>query len=217
MKRLIFIAAIIFAAASMAQAQIPKVSQSRGNQVHFGAVSCEKNINTDKLMSSSPASNLTRVNKTVEPVKVPNPTNPVRTTNPSKPYLHESWKQNTPNVVYQNFFQSRANSIFNDAYEKMMWAQERRADAMKALSELPEKQRLEKAKLLERFEKSMPEGWENEPWMVEEMQKLEKKHAKQLAKAKEKLEKATRSYDRAVKRVQDARVDIYRLAMVKYR
>ena len=99
----------------------------------------------------------------------------------------------------------------------MMWAQERRADAMKALSELPEKQRLEKAKLLELFEKSMPEGWENEPWMVEEMQKLEKKHAKQLAKAKEKLEKATRSYDWAVKRVQDARVDIYRLAMVKYR
>ena len=216
MKKVLLIAAIFLAAASVAQAQMPRGTVSRQSQANVNVESCIKKTQNGIAVSRPSNNTMGCVAKPAGQGQLPKVTNPVKVTDPNKPYLHETWKQNTPNALYQSHFQSWANYHFDDVYEKMMWAQERRIDAHKALLELTEKQKLEKAKLQELFNKSMPEGQTSEQWMIDEMLKLEQKHAKQLAKAKEKCDKADRRYNEAVKKVQDARLEISRLEMVRF-
>ena len=216
MKRIILIAAIIFAAASVAQAQLPKGTVSRESKANVNVESCKLEINKDKgVTSKSMTSSSIIMTKTDNQITLPKQNNPVRVTRNEN--MHESWKQHTPNAVYQRNFQSYATSYYSDACEAMSRALEKKVKAQKALLELTEKQKLEKAKLIALFEEAAPQGWENERWMVEDLQMLEKHHAKELAKATEKLHKAERKYAEAVKKAQDAPMEIYRMAMVRFR
>ena len=215
MKRFIFIAAIIFAAASVAQSQLPKGIVSRESKANVNVESCKLKTNPDKGVTSKMTSSPNIMTKTDNQITLPKQNNAVKA--PRNANMHESWKQHTPNAVYQRTFQGYATSYYSDACAAMSRALERKVKAQKTLLELTEKQRLEKSKLIALFEESMPEGWENEPRMVEDMQKLEKHHAKELAKAKEKLQKAERKNAEAVKKAQDAPMEIYRMSMVRYR
>lgn len=198
MKRYILIAAIFLAVASVAQAQMSRESGTVQRQTTINTESSKVMTVSAKPNGSSSVTTESRMGRKVQP--------------PSNKY----WKQNTPNAVYQRNFQSRANSRYNGALNRMRDAEWQKVKAEKALAELPEKQMLEKAKLQEKFEKAMPGGWENEQWLIDEMKKLEQKHAKQLAKAQEKVRKATQRYEDAVKKVRDTRMEIYRMAMVRY-
>ena len=196
MKRYILIAAIFLAVASVAQAQMSGGSEQRQQKTNNGSTRIVTLNGHSNVNNSSPAS-----------IRLPKQVNGSST---------KRWKENTPNAVYQRTFQRNANYRYNEALDRMRDAQYQKMKAEKALAELSEKQQLEKAKLQELFKQSMPEGWENEQWMIDELQKLEKKHAKQIDKAQEKVRKATKRYDEAVKKVRDTRFEISRRALVRF-
>ena len=69
------------------------------------------------------------------------------------------------------------------------------------LSALIEKQRLERAELQERIDRATAEGQDCSK-LIGKMEKLEKKHAKQLHKAQERVEKAKAKYNQALRRTE---------------
>ena len=115
---------------------------------------------------------------------------------------------NTANYYYSG--SQRASDNYGYACKMLKSAERQKEKAKKNLAKLPEKQQREMSKLQKKYDKALAKGMSNEQRqkMDVEMMMLKDKHAYQFAQAQENLQEAVRRYDKAVERLNMARLEV---------
>ena len=178
MKKVLFITMLFLAAATLsARAQMPRLPDPSQHQMIRNAEASRMKTYNDKSKPHLKAPDLERLNR----------------------QTYGRMESEMRRCEVTNGFRNNMN--YSYAREAVIKAELAVEKAEWRLSALIEKQRLERAELQERIDRAAYEGQDCSK-LIGKMEKLEKKHAKQLHKAQERVDKAKEKYNQALRRTE---------------
>ena len=180
MKKVLFITMLFLAAATLsARAQMPRLPDPSQHQMIRNAEASRMKTYNDKSKPHLKAPNLKRLNR----------------------QTYGRSEEEMRRCEVSNGLMVRNNMNYSYAREALVKAELAIEKAERNLFALIEKQRFERAELQERIDLAASEGRDCSKLMGK-MEKLEKKHAKQLHKAQERVDKAKAKYNQALRRTE---------------
>lgn len=220
MKKVLFISALFLAIASTVYAQTPRTPDPQQQTMIRNAQSSYMKSTNNKDKPRLKPTDLDKVSKqNDQDMKDLKEQEKVNRTSTSKPQVR---KQNTDNSREQKNMKrmreqqkkdkrdskrrSRENNV-KAAERKLAYAQSAKEDAMRAFTELLDRQKKEMAALQERHNAEAAAGLTEvmSKRHEQEVQALSAEHAKQLMDAQQAVDEASRNYEKALDLCDDAR------------
>ena len=220
MKKVLFISALLLAIASTVCAQTPRTPDPQQQSMIRNAQSSYMKSTNDKNKPHLKPTDLNKVAKqNDQEMKALKEQERVNRTSASEPQIR---KQNTDNSREQKKMkrmreQQKRDKVVSkrrsreanvkDAERKLAYAQSEKENAIRAFMELLDKQKKEMTELKERHAREVVAGLTEEMSQrhERELQELSTEHARQLMDAQKAVDEASRNYEKALDRCDDAR------------